>query len=95
LLSLLAAASIVLVDRSEAAGIRFQNVFGSADKRFIYETLGSGAAFVDYDEDGLLDGDFNRTVSFEFMRERLGGFFGGFFARRIFLHLKLRPAGSA
>jgi len=54
-LSSLFIASIVLVDRSEAAGIRFQNLFGGADKRFIYETLGSGAAFVDYDEDGLLD----------------------------------------
>jgi len=55
LLSSLVVAAIVLVDRSEAAGIRFQNLFGGADKRFIYETLGSGAAFVDYDEDGLLD----------------------------------------
>ena len=55
MLSSLFIASIVLVDRSEAAGIRFQNLFGGADKRFIYETLGSGAAFVDYDEDGLLD----------------------------------------
>ncbi len=55
MLSALAVASIVLVDRSEAAGIRFKNLFGGADKRFIYETLGSGAAFVDYDEDGLLD----------------------------------------
>ncbi len=55
MLSSLVAAAIVLVDRSEAAGIRFQNLFGGADKRFIYETLGSGGAFVDYDEDGLLD----------------------------------------
>jgi hypothetical protein len=55
MLSAVAAAAIVLVDRGEAAGIRFQTLFGSADKRFIYETLGSGAAFVDYDEDGLLD----------------------------------------
>ena len=49
MLSSLAIAAIVLVDRSEAAGIRFQNLFGGADKRFIYETLGSGGAFVDYD----------------------------------------------
>jgi len=55
LLSSLVVASIVLVDRSAAAGIQFQNLFGGADKRFIYETLGSGGAFVDYDEDGLLD----------------------------------------
>lgn len=48
-------ASIVLVDRSESAGIRFQNLFGGPAKRLIYETLGSGGAFVDYDEDGLLD----------------------------------------
>ncbi len=51
----LVSAAIVLVDRSEEAGILFQNVFGSADKRFIYETIGSGGAFIDYDEDGFLD----------------------------------------
>ncbi len=55
MLSVLAATAIVLVDRSEAAGIRFQNLFGGADKRFIYETVGSGGAFVDFDEDGFLD----------------------------------------
>lgn len=55
MLSSLLFASIVLVDRSEAAGIRFQNRFGGAEKRLIYETLGSGGAFVDFDEDGLLD----------------------------------------
>jgi hypothetical protein len=54
-LSFLVVASIVLVDRSEGAGIRFQNLFGGPEKRFVYETLGSGGAFVDYDEDGLLD----------------------------------------
>jgi hypothetical protein len=54
-LSAFVVAAIALVDRSEAAGIRFQNLFGSADKRFIYETLGSGGTFVDYDDDGLLD----------------------------------------
>ena len=55
MLSALVAASIVLVDRSEAAGIRFQNLFGGAGKRLIYETLGSGGAFTDYDEDGFVD----------------------------------------
>lgn len=55
MLSFLLVASIVLVDRSEAAGIRFQNLFGGPEKRFVYETLGSGGAFVDVDEDGLLD----------------------------------------
>ncbi len=54
-LSALLSAAIVLVDRSEEAGILFQNVFGGADKRLIYETLGSGGAFVDYDEDGFVD----------------------------------------
>jgi len=54
-LSPLVLCAIVLVDRAEAAGIGFQNVFGSPEKRFIYETLGSGGAFFDYDEDGFLD----------------------------------------
>ncbi|MGH9321600.1 MAG: FG-GAP repeat domain-containing protein, partial [Vicinamibacteria bacterium] len=55
MLSALLFSTIVLVDRGGMAGIRFENVFGGAEKRLIYETLGSGAAFVDYDEDGLLD----------------------------------------
>jgi hypothetical protein len=53
--SALLLAAIVLVDRAEAAGIQFQAVFGGPEKRLIYETLGSGGAFLDYDDDGLLD----------------------------------------
>jgi hypothetical protein len=53
--SVLLLAAIALIDRSEQAGIQFRNLFGGAEKRLIYETLGSGAAFFDYDEDGFLD----------------------------------------
>jgi hypothetical protein len=54
-LTLLLLASIVLVDRAGSAGVRFVNVFGGAEKRLIYETLGSGAAFFDFDSDSDLD----------------------------------------
>jgi len=36
-------------------GIQYSNVGGEADKRFIASSLGSGAALIDYDEDGDLD----------------------------------------
>ncbi|HJS74582.1 MAG TPA: CRTAC1 family protein, partial [Vicinamibacteria bacterium] len=55
MLNALLSAAIILVDRRADAGIDFKNLFGGADKRLIYETLGSGAAFVDYDGDGFLD----------------------------------------
>jgi hypothetical protein len=47
--------SIALADRTESAGIAFASVFGGAEKRLIYETLGSGGAFFDFDSDSDLD----------------------------------------
>lgn len=54
-MTLLALATVTLVDRADEAGLDFESVCGSRDKLFIYETLGSGAAFLDYDQDGDLD----------------------------------------
>ena len=54
-LPLLLLAALSLVDRAEEAGLQFRNICGQPDKRFIYETLGAGAAFLDYDMDGDLD----------------------------------------
>ncbi|MFQ5743732.1 MAG: CRTAC1 family protein [Acidobacteriota bacterium] len=42
-------------NRTGAAGIRVRNVTGTPHKRFIIETLGSGAGWLDYDRDGDLD----------------------------------------
>ena len=49
------AQSLHWVERSAEAGLSYRNVCGGPEKRFIFETLGSGAAFLDYDEDGYLD----------------------------------------
>ncbi len=46
---------ILFEDITAKAGIRFQNVFGSADKSAITDVNGSGAAFLDYDRDGFVD----------------------------------------
>ena len=43
------------VDVTSQAGIEFRYVTGASGKKYIPETMGSGAAFFDYDNDGLLD----------------------------------------
>ena len=48
-------AQIVFTDVTEAAGIRFRHHNGKTERRHIIETMGSGAAFFDYDNDGFLD----------------------------------------
>jgi hypothetical protein len=62
--ALLAAAALL---SAGAAGVNFRNVAreagltdsipngGAQSKKYIIETTGSGAAFLDYDNDGLLD----------------------------------------
>jgi hypothetical protein len=40
---------------AEAMGVRIQNVSGSAEKKYIVESTGSGACFFDYDLDGFID----------------------------------------
>ena len=48
-------AAIEFVDVTEAAGIKFTHVDGRSGERYFVESLGSGAAFFDYDSDGDAD----------------------------------------
>src|ERR1700731_214677 len=53
-----AAAALVpgkFVDTTEASGVPFQGVAAHTSKKYLIETMGSGAAVLDYDNDGLLD----------------------------------------
>ncbi len=44
------------VDIAETAGLRAPVIYGEADRKsYILETVGCGAAFIDYDNDGWLD----------------------------------------
>ncbi len=47
--------SVQFVDVTTEAGITFKHVSGASDRKFYLETMGSGAAFFDYDSDGDLD----------------------------------------
>jgi len=49
------AGRVVFTDITRAAGIRFTHNSGRAGHKFLPETLGSGAAFVDADSDGWAD----------------------------------------
>ena len=60
ILNLLVAAShaqtaVQFVNVTTEAGITFKHVNGASDRKFYLETMGSGAAFLDYDDDGDLD----------------------------------------
>jgi hypothetical protein len=46
---------IVFTDVTQAAGIRFKHVNGATGKKYLPETMGAGAAFLDYDGDGWQD----------------------------------------
>ena len=47
---------VTLVDVADRAGLRAPSIYGGTDrKRFIIETNGAGAAFLDYDNDGWID----------------------------------------
>src|SRR5205085_11575307 len=43
------------VDVTAEAGIHFKHNNGAVGKKYLPETLGAGAAFLDYDNDGWLD----------------------------------------
>src|SRR2546428_5385582 len=47
--------SVRLTDVAAAAGVRFQHEYGSQHPLPIVETMGSGCAFLDYDNDGRPD----------------------------------------
>src|SRR6516225_11233603 len=46
---------VQLVNVAQEAGISFQHNSGAFGKKYLPETLGSGCAFLDYDNDGWLD----------------------------------------
>ena len=43
------------VDITAASGVRFQHVASHTSKKYLPETMGSGVALFDYDNDGRLD----------------------------------------
>src|SRR5262245_34827435 len=46
---------VVFTDVTAAAGVRFQHVNGAFGKKYLPETMGAGAAFLDFDGDGWQD----------------------------------------
>ncbi|HEU4597795.1 MAG TPA: CRTAC1 family protein [Pyrinomonadaceae bacterium] len=46
---------VEFADVTEAAGLRFRHTSGAAGKKYLPETMGAGAAFLDYDSDGWQD----------------------------------------
>ena len=49
------APSVLFHDVTESAGIRFRHTNGSSGRKYVVETMGSGAAALDYDMDGNID----------------------------------------
>src|SRR5262245_54872127 len=47
--------AVRFTDITEAAGIRFRHTNGAAGQKLLPETMGSGVAFLDYDNDGRQD----------------------------------------
>jgi hypothetical protein len=43
------------VDVQDSAGVKFKHTDGSSGRHYFIEQIGAGCAFVDYDNDGLLD----------------------------------------
>jgi enediyne biosynthesis protein E4 len=53
--SLTRALSIEFADITRAAGIKFKHNSGATGKKYLPETMGSGCAFIDFDNDGWQD----------------------------------------
>src|ERR1700719_4595090 len=49
------AAADDFVDITAASGVRFQHVAAHTSKKYLLESMGSGVALFDYDNDGRLD----------------------------------------
>src|SRR5262245_17402799 len=48
-------ATVAFVDVSQQAGIRFHHHNGASSEKYLVETMGSGVALLDFDQDGWLD----------------------------------------
>lgn len=46
---------VKFVDIAQSAGIRFRHDNAASTEKYLIETMGSGCAWIDYDQDGLLD----------------------------------------
>ncbi len=57
--------NVQFTDITEQAGIHFRHFTGSFGKKYMPETMGSGCAFFDFDNDGLLDIIFANGKSWE------------------------------
>lgn len=50
-----ASSAVVFTDVAAAAGLDFTHWSGASPEKYVLETMGSGVAFLDYDNDGWLD----------------------------------------
>jgi hypothetical protein len=55
MVSLRAQSSVTFENVATAIGITFTHVNGASPEKYLVETMGSGAAFLDYDNDGWID----------------------------------------
>ena len=53
--SLRAQSSVTFENVAKAVGLTFTHVNGASPEKYLVETMGSGAAFLDYDNDGWID----------------------------------------